>query len=99
MPTRAGHPSDNNDARTPSGPDERSLFAPKYLGIPGKRDVNVRKYCSWHCSKNDNNIWKMEYEKACELTLDEGLDLKQIRLDQDDQFFVDKGFKKGIAKR
>ncbi|KAF4502803.1 hypothetical protein FAGAP_959 [Fusarium agapanthi] len=99
MPTRASHPSDDNAAGTPSGPVERSLFAPKYLGIPGMRDVNVRKYCSWHCSMNNNNIWKMEYEKACDLTLDEGLDLEQIRLDHDAQFFVDKGVKKGMAKR
>jgi hypothetical protein len=38
-------------------------------------------------------------EKACILTLEEGLDLKQIRLDQDAQFFIEKGVKKGIAKR
>ncbi|SPJ84211.1 uncharacterized protein FTOL_10728 [Fusarium torulosum] len=99
MPTRAGYPSDNNDTRTPSGSVERSLYAPKYLGIPGMRDVNVRKYCSWHCSKNDNNAWKMEYKKTCDLTLDEELDLEQIRLDQDAEFFMDKGVKKGIAKR
>ncbi|KAF5642373.1 hypothetical protein F52700_3169 [Fusarium sp. NRRL 52700] len=99
MPTRAGHPSDGNDTRTPSRSAERSPYAPKYLGIPGMRDINVRKYCNWHCSKNNNNTWKMEYEKACDLTLDEGLDLEQIRLDQDVQFFIDKGVKKGIAKR
>ncbi|CAG1972494.1 unnamed protein product [Fusarium graminearum] len=42
---------------------------------------------------------KMEYKKARDLTLDEGLDLEQIRLDQDAQFFIDKGVKIGIAKR
>ncbi|KAG7420486.1 hypothetical protein Forpi1262_v016332 [Fusarium oxysporum f. sp. raphani] len=99
MPTRTGHSSDDNDTRTPSGSAEGSRYAPKYLGIPGMRDVNVNKYCIWHCSKNANNVWKMEYKKACDLTLAEGLDLEQIRLDQDAQFFIDKGVKKGIAKR
>ncbi|KAH7459908.1 hypothetical protein FOMA001_g19880 [Fusarium oxysporum f. sp. matthiolae] len=99
MPTRAGHSSDDNDIRTPSGSVEGSRYAPKYLGIPGMRDVNVNKYCIWHCSKNANTVWKMEYKKACNLTLDEGLDLEQIRLDQDAQFFIDKGVKIGIAKR
>jgi hypothetical protein len=98
MPTCAGHPLDDNNARAPSGSAQGSLYAPKYLSIPGMRDVNVRKYCNWHCSKNDNYVWKMEYEKACDLTLDEGLDLEQIRLDQEAQFFMDKGVK-GIAKR
>ncbi|RYC79042.1 hypothetical protein BFJ63_vAg18077 [Fusarium oxysporum f. sp. narcissi] len=99
MPTRVGHPSDDNGARVPSGSVETSLYVPKYLGIPGMRDINVRKYCNWQCSKHDNNIWKMEYEKARDLTLDDGLDLEQIRLDQDAQFFMDKGVKKGIAER
>ncbi|KAM0346535.1 hypothetical protein ACHAO7_012046 [Fusarium culmorum] len=99
IPTRAGHSSDDHDVRTPSGSVEGSPYALKYLGIPGMRDVNVNKYCIWHCSKNANTVWKMEYKKACDLTLDEGLDLEQIRLDQDAQFFVDKGVKKGIAKR
>ncbi|KAH7230895.1 hypothetical protein BKA59DRAFT_535840 [Fusarium tricinctum] len=77
MPTRAGYPSDDdNEARTPSGPAGGSPYAPKYLGIPGMQDVNVNKYCIWHCSKNANNVWKMEYKKACDLTLDEGLDLE-----------------------
>ncbi|KAH6977820.1 hypothetical protein EDB82DRAFT_557240 [Fusarium venenatum] len=65
-------------------------YALKYLGLPGMRDVNVNKYCIWHSSKSANNVWKMEYKKTCDLTLAEGLDLKQIRLDQDVQFFIDK---------
>ncbi|EXL39110.1 hypothetical protein FOCG_18273 [Fusarium oxysporum f. sp. radicis-lycopersici 26381] len=99
MPTRAGHSSDDNDIRTLPGSAQGSRYAPKYLGIPGMRDVNVNKYCIWHCSKNANTVWKMEYKKACDLTLAEGLDLEQIRLDQDAQFFIDKGVKIGIAKR
>ncbi|KAH7165146.1 hypothetical protein DER46DRAFT_685257 [Fusarium sp. MPI-SDFR-AT-0072] len=91
MPIRAGHSSDDNGVRTPSGSVEGSPYALKYLGIPGMRDVNVNKYCIWHCSKNANTVWKIEYKKACDLTLAEGLDLEQIRLDQDAQFFIDKG--------
>ncbi|KAK2469737.1 hypothetical protein H9L39_18552 [Fusarium oxysporum f. sp. albedinis] len=67
--------------------------------ISGMRDVNVSKYYAWHCSKNDNNVWKMEYEMACDLTLEEGLDLERIRLNQDTQFIIDKGVKKGVARR
>ncbi|KAF5692801.1 hypothetical protein FGLOB1_14479 [Fusarium globosum] len=98
MPIRAGHSSDDNGVRTPSESVEGSSYALKYLGIPGMRDVNVNNYCIWHCFKNANNVWKMEYKKVCDLTLAEGLDLEQIHLDQDAQFFIDKGIKKGIAK-
>ncbi|CAG2001635.1 unnamed protein product [Fusarium graminearum] len=81
-------------------PDVRDLlYAEEEQSIQRMRDVNVNKYCIWHCSKNANTVWKMEYKKACDLTLAEGLDLEQIRLDQDAQFFNDKGVKIGIAKR
>ncbi|CZR37580.1 uncharacterized protein FPRO_02159 [Fusarium proliferatum ET1] len=99
MPTYTGHLSDDSDTRTLSRSAEGSRYAPKYLGIPEMHDVNVNKYCIWHCSKNANNVWKIEYKKACDLMLAKGLDLEQIRLDQDAQFFIDKGIKKGIAKR
>ncbi|ENH71184.1 hypothetical protein FOC1_g10001427 [Fusarium oxysporum f. sp. cubense race 1] len=81
MPIRAGHSSDDNGVGTPPESVEGSLYALKYLGIPGMRDVNVNNYCIWHCSKNANNVWKMEYKKVCDLTLAEGLDLEQIYLD------------------
>jgi hypothetical protein len=42
---------------------------------------------------------KVEFQKACDLTLADGLDLEQIREDQDPDFFIEKGVKRGIARR
>jgi hypothetical protein len=41
----------------------------------------------------------MEYWKACDLTLADGLDLEQVYKDQDAAFYIDSGVKRGIARR
>jgi hypothetical protein len=69
------------------------------LDIPGLRDVAVQNYCAWHQSKVAEKLLKMEYQKACELTLADGLDLEQVYADQDPDFFVDKGIRRGVARR
>lgn len=99
MPPHSGHSSDGRDMRSESGIADTMPKAPSYLGLAGMRDVNVTEYCAWHCSKVSNNVWKLEFQKVCRLTLEEGLDLEQIRLDQDAGFFIEKGVKAGIARR
>lgn len=69
------------------------------LDIPGLRDMAVRRYSDWQCSQVGDESLKTEYQKACDLTLDDGLDLEQVYEDQDAQFYVDKGVKRGIARR
>ncbi|KAJ3548582.1 hypothetical protein NM208_g934 [Fusarium decemcellulare] len=98
MPPHSGHSCDSRDARPTSEMADTASKAPPYLGLTGMRDVNVTEYCGWHCSKVSNGVWKQEFQKACRLTLEEGFDLEQIRLDQDGDF-IGKGVKVGIARR
>ena len=73
--------------------------ATAYLDIQGLRDIAVKRYSDWQCSQVGDEGLKTEYQKACDLTLDDGLDLEQVYKDQDAQFYVDKGVKRGIARR
>jgi hypothetical protein len=69
------------------------------LNIPGLRDVAVRKYSKWQQSNVNDNELKLEFQKAYSVTLADGLDLEQPHEDQDFDFFIDKGVKRGIARR
>jgi hypothetical protein len=42
---------------------------------------------------------KAEFQKACDMTLADGLDLEQIHKDQDPSSFIDKGVIRGVARR
>ncbi|KAB5515382.1 hypothetical protein GE09DRAFT_979784, partial [Coniochaeta sp. 2T2.1] len=42
---------------------------------------------------------KMEYQKACAITLDEGLDLELVHGDEDADIYIRKGVKTGVARR
>lgn len=42
---------------------------------------------------------KVEFRKAYDATLVDGLDLEQVHDDQDPDFFINKGVKRGIARR
>jgi hypothetical protein len=80
--------------------DLSSLSTPaNRLDIPGLRDVAVKNYSNWQQSKVSDVALKVEFQKACHLTLADGLDLEQIREDQDPDFFIEKGVKRGIARR
>ncbi|KAM0310605.1 hypothetical protein ACHAO8_007971 [Botrytis cinerea] len=67
------------------------------LDIPGPRDVAVKNYSHWQQSKVNDDILKVEFRKACDITLTDGLDLEQVYEDRDPTFFIDKGVKGGIA--
>lgn len=62
-------------------------------------DVAVKRYCDWQCSQVSDEALKMEYWKACDLTLADGLDLEQVFKDQDAAFYIDNGIKRGITRR
>lgn len=70
-----------------------------HLQIPGPRDVAVKRYSDWQCSQVTDRTLKMEYKKACDLTLADGLDLELVFEDQDAEFYVEKGVKRGVARR
>jgi hypothetical protein len=52
------------------------------LEILGQLDVAVRKYSEWQCSWVTNKSLKIEYQKAYNITLAEGLDLELVYKEQ-----------------
>jgi hypothetical protein len=69
------------------------------LEIPGLRDIAVQRYCDWQQSQVHSENLQVEFMKACNAILDDGLDLEQVHEDQDSEFLVKKGVKRGIARR
>jgi hypothetical protein len=59
----------------------------------------VKRYSDWQCSQVGDEALKIEYRKACDLTLADGLDLEQVYKDQDAGFYIENGVKRGIARR
>ncbi|KAJ9133189.1 hypothetical protein NKR23_g10952 [Pleurostoma richardsiae] len=76
-----------------------SSVSPTPLEIAGPRDVAVKKYTAWQCSQVDDRILKMEYQKACAITLAKGLDLELVHEDQDADLYIKNGVKRGVARR
>jgi hypothetical protein len=50
------------------------------LNIPGPRDETVEDYCTWQQSKVKKPTLKVEYQKACDVIIEDGMDLELIRL-------------------
>jgi hypothetical protein len=80
-----------------------NIFAPSIdlpaLHISGLLDVAVREYSSWQQSRLSDEVLKAEVRKACDVALDDGLDLAQIYEDKDPNYFKTHGIKWGIARR
>jgi hypothetical protein len=68
------------------------------LDIPGPRDLAVVAYSQWQQSNVIDGAQKIEYQKACEAALLEMLDLEQLYEDQDPDFFIQSGVKRGVAR-
>jgi hypothetical protein len=77
---------------TTSAPNERLI-------ISGPRDAAVRDYCKWLESKVTDEAYKADFRKACEVTLAHHLDLELVLEDQDPNFFIEQGVKRGTARR
>lgn len=69
------------------------------LDIPGPRDIAVAAYSDWQQSQVVDQMLQLEYQKACDATLRDGLDLEQVYEDQDADFFIKSGVKRGVARR
>ncbi|KAI9041044.1 uncharacterized protein KD926_007460 [Aspergillus affinis] len=69
------------------------------LKLAGFRDANVQAYCDWQQSQVENESWKDEFRKACNVALGDGLDLDQIDELNDPEYFKNRGVKWGIARR
>ena len=71
----------------------------KHLLIPGLRDVAVQDYCEWQQSQVRDESLKAEFQNAGNVVVAEGYDLEQINEDQDPEFLIKQGVKRGIARR
>lgn len=72
---------------------------PNGLEVPGLRDDALREYSDWQCSKVRGEDLKMDFRKACDLALKDGLDLELIYKDPDPNVFIEGGVRRGIAMR
>jgi hypothetical protein len=68
-----------------------------HLDIPGPWDLAVREYSEWQQSNIVDETLKMEFQKACDVALDDRLDLEQVYEDQDSEFLIRSGMKRGVA--
>jgi hypothetical protein len=68
------------------------------LEIPGTLDTAVQLYSNWQQSNFTREDPKADVQTACDTALNEGLDLEQIYTDQDYEFFVCKGVKRGVDR-
>jgi hypothetical protein len=69
------------------------------LNIPGFRDDAVKEYCAWQESQVKEPALKREYQTACDMILEEGMDLELIRRNPNPKFLMDKGVKQGPSER
>jgi hypothetical protein len=69
------------------------------LDISGPRNAAVKAYSTWQQSNVVDDALKEEFQKACDATLEDGIDLEQVYEDQDPGFFVQSGIKRGVARR
>jgi hypothetical protein len=90
VPSQAGTPA-------PDMPSKSTPINP--LDIPGFLDEMVEDYCTWQQLRVKKPTLKVEYQKACDVIIGEGMDLELIRRNPNPKFLIDKGVKKGTAKQ
>lgn len=66
--------------------------------VHGLFDVAVEEYTEWQQSRVRNEAFRDNIEKACNVTLENCLDLMQVYEDQDPGFFVKHGVKVGAPR-
>ncbi|KAK2810293.1 hypothetical protein FQN50_003024 [Emmonsiellopsis sp. PD_5] len=69
------------------------------IDIPGFLDEAVEEYARWQLSRVSSEVFKQHVRKACDVALENCLDLQQIYEDNDPDFFVNHGVKTGVARR
>lgn len=98
MPAQS-HDSPSTISASGTSVSERRDSRRASLHIPGPRDLAVMAYTDWQRSNVVDEAQQAEYQKACDVTLLEMLDLEQVHEDQDPDFYVQHGVKMGIARR
>lgn len=67
---------------------DSALGQPGSIDVPGLLDIAVEEYTLWHQSRVSSETLRNSIQKACDVALNNCLDLKQIHEDQDPDFFV-----------
>jgi hypothetical protein len=57
----------------------------------------VRRYSEWQQSNIIDEEQKRHYAEACEIILNDGLDLEQVSEGQEVNLLIYKGIKRGVA--
>jgi hypothetical protein len=69
------------------------------LDVPSCLDEQVEECRTWQQSRVKKPALKPEYQKACDLMIDDGIDLGLIRRDHDPKYLIEKKIKRGVAER
>jgi hypothetical protein len=79
-------------------PDMTSFHKPiPHLNMPGFLYEQVEEYCTWQQSRFKKPNLKVEYQKACDVIIADGMALELIRQDPNPKYLTDKGVKRGPA--
>lgn len=96
-------PAESSQLPMPILPANEAVLAKSSSAEPiivhGLLDVAVEEYTEWQRSRVSNEAFRDNINKACDVNLDNCLDLSQIYEDQDPGFFVKHGVKVGAARR
>jgi hypothetical protein len=95
LPAQSSQPSISSSWSTEGN---ASTVQSELVDIPGLLDLAVEEYTDWHLSRVSAESFKANIKKARDISLDNCLDLKQIRGENPD-FFVKQGVKIGAARR
>lgn len=80
------HQSPMTSSSEPTPAAEVRPFGDTCLDIPGLRDHAIKEYSEWQQSNVGDEALKAEFAEACEVALQDGLDLEQVYEDQDPGF-------------
>ena len=71
---------------------------PCRLKISGPRDAALKDFCEWQAMQVDDPVLKKDFQKAHEVALAHALDLEILYEDNDSEFLVKNGLKRGTAR-
>jgi hypothetical protein len=69
------------------------------LNKPGPRDIAVVAYSDWQRSNVIDEAQRVQYQRSCDATLQDMLDLEQVYESQDSEFYIWSGVKRCVARR
>ncbi|CAG8428374.1 unnamed protein product [Penicillium salamii] len=98
LPAQAPQTAESPALPSPENGTASFVHMPE-LHVSGFLDVAVREYSTWQQSRLGDEELKAEVKRACDVALDDGLDLAQIDEDKDPDYFTKRGVKWGIARR